>query len=483
MLLFLCHTTSLHSTNEMCRGYDTVPLQEAIMNQFKLVALLAFAYLMPLPAQADIQDCLQAAYAAVDPNDMVLAAKFATNHPTCLSNLVPPYVIPYAALSGSLDVANQSGALNKVGMGFNSYGTCAAKFDPAKVSLKAMSPVIKPICNTIDINCQALEQPAANAINSQLAQEFPVLSMLPCACAAATSGLGVAKIADLVGKTKSCGGTVVQVAGYLNDGAKGAYKEGKQIVNTIGNTANDLACDVISLFGGCSSAPPPPTGVSEAGKWCKPYGGIKYVKSATNQPNDYSVTCNDGAACIVKPNEKPKCITAAEKAVHEQKVAQQNAVITADNTKLCGIYHDLFKSEYDIKCHDNQCRTGVNFVVSSVKAACLQGTNGGLSPFPAKLWFSTNQQKYRNSLDVLVKESIIRDPKAMIADKLGAEDCRSFLGRTDEMLCPTQAGFDLCKITVDAGTRKVCRFSKEVYTGKSTQLKINPSILAVPKKP
>ena len=209
---------------------------------------------------------------------------------------------------------------------------------------------------------------------------------------------------------------------------------------------------------------------------------MKYVKSATNQPNDYSVTCNDGAACIVKPGQKPRCITAAEKAAHEKKLAQQNATIIAENIKFCNIYHDLLKSEYDNKCHDNQCRTGVNFVVSSVKAACLQATNSGLSPFPAKLWFSSNEQKYRNSLDVLVNESIVRDPKAGLADKLWAEGCTSYLGRADEMLCTTQAGFDLCKTAVDTGAKKICHFtkSKEVYSGKKIQLKAVPLIIQKP---
>lgn len=154
---------------------------------------------LPLPAKAGIDDCLQVALGTANPSDLKKALAFATGHPTCLDNLVPPTLIPYIALSGSLDVANQSGALNQVGLGFgNSYPQCVENMDPGKHAVKQLAPVLKPVCSTLNMNCNAFEGAAADEVNAQLVSEVPLLGMMPCACAAATSGLGVERIAELL---------------------------------------------------------------------------------------------------------------------------------------------------------------------------------------------------------------------------------------------------------------------------------------------
>ena len=109
-----------------------------------------------------------------------------------------PTLVPYVALSGSLDVANQSGALNKVGLDFSTYQQCANKVNPGKATVKQLAPVLKPVCGNLNMDCQMFEGTAADEVNEQLASEVPLLSLLPCSCAAATSGLGVEKIATLV---------------------------------------------------------------------------------------------------------------------------------------------------------------------------------------------------------------------------------------------------------------------------------------------
>ena len=77
---------------------------------------------LPLAARAGVDDCLKTALNAANPKDLERAATFATQHPTCLQNLVPPTLVPYVALSGAIDVANKSGALDEAGLGFgNSY--------------------------------------------------------------------------------------------------------------------------------------------------------------------------------------------------------------------------------------------------------------------------------------------------------------------------------------------------------------------------
>jgi hypothetical protein len=55
-----------------------------------------------------------------------------------------------------------------------------------------------------------------------------------------------------------------------------------------------------------------------------------------------------------------------------------------------------------------------------------------------------------------------------------ANGCKTFLGRANVFLCTTQAGFDLCKRSVDAGELSECRYSatQEVYP----DLTINPAL-------
>jgi hypothetical protein len=450
---------------------------------FKTLRILALTLLMSVfpTAHAGLDDCLKTAFSAANPDDLAKAAKFAGNHTQCLPKLIPPELVPYVALSGSMDVANQSGLLNKVGLGFNSYSSCSAKFDPAKTSLKAMAPVLKPICGKFGIPCQLFEQSASNEINAQLTDSIPVLGLLPCACAAATSGLGVEKIADLVDKAKGCGNTVAQVAGTLSDGAKGAYNAGKSAVNTLGDAASTAGCAVISLFGGCSkSSPPPPTGYSEASKWCAPQGGLKAYQSKSNQPNDYSVQCNDGAACILKPNQKPMCATAAEQKAHHDKQATDTKLKLVENELWCTHRKDQLHNQYSGQCHDKQCQTAINFGVTGFFGGCIKGSNGnsestGFPPFSAEFWAKSNEKTYTQTLTGMVNESIMRDANASAMDKYKAGSCVYFLGRPNQLLCETKMGFEYCKTQVDKGAMGDCRLSgsKEIYTGK-VELKMNP---------
>jgi hypothetical protein len=46
---------------------------------------------------------------------------------------------------------------------------------------------------------------------------------------------------------------------------------------------------------------------------------------------------------------------------------------------------------------------------------------------------------------------------AIVKDAAARKDCKSYLGRADEMLCPDAASFSACKAQVDSGKLKTCR--------------------------
>ncbi len=147
--------------------------------------------------------------------------------PPADSNLAPPTLVPYAALSGSLDFANKSGALGKVGLGFgNSYGQCVSNTDVGTVAANKQAPILKPVCGPLNLDCAALDGPAAGHANAQLANQFPLLGLMPCACAAATSKLGVQKIADTLKTARECGATLAEAGKVLGDAAQGTYALG-----------------------------------------------------------------------------------------------------------------------------------------------------------------------------------------------------------------------------------------------------------------
>ena len=143
--------------------HDPMTTWEHNLRHAACILLLSSLYLLPSnKTMAGVDDCLKAALNTANPSDLKKAAAFATSHPSCLANLAPPTLVPYIALSGSLDAANQSGALNKVGLGFSSYEQCAEKINPGKQTVKQLAAVLKPVCGTLNMDCGIFDGPAAD---------------------------------------------------------------------------------------------------------------------------------------------------------------------------------------------------------------------------------------------------------------------------------------------------------------------------------
>jgi hypothetical protein len=105
--------------------------------------------------------------------------------------------------------------------------------------------------------------------------------------------------------SSACQGFAGTVIKGIASGAKAVYNKGKQFIE-------DAACTVAGLLGGCDDAdPPPPTGYSTASGFCAPFGGVQSLLSKNNQPDDWSVICNDGSACRARPGKETACQTAA----------------------------------------------------------------------------------------------------------------------------------------------------------------------------
>ena len=163
---------------------------------------------------------------------------------------------------------------------------------------------------------------------------------------AATGG----QINDIPGLKSLAGGFCKGFAGTVIDGVGGVVKGGAKV---IGGVAKGAYCAVASLFGsGCSSAPPPPTAMSEAGKYCSALGGLKMVSSKTNQPTDYILQCNDATACIVKPGETPKCETGSEKIARIQAQRKKNE---ADFKTRVPQWAADYEAKWIPQCADNGC--------------------------------------------------------------------------------------------------------------------------------
>ncbi len=416
------------------------------------------------PAWAGLDDCLNVVLDSANPKDMEKAANFVIQHPTCVQNLVPPTLVPYVALSGSLDAANASGALNKVGLGFNSYEQCVAKVNPGKAALKQLAPVLKPICNTLQMNCNKLEGPAADEVNAQLASEVPLLSLLPCACAAANSGLGVEKIAELVSSAKQCGGTLAEAGKIFSAGAKGAYKtgskvvgagskvagEGAKLVAEIGGLMKDVGCTV--GLGGCESQ-----SHKVASSFCKNRGGLSnYTAGPT------FMKCKNGDFCDNQDGKGWKCMTAAEFATsmaESEKTLQKFADITKFNVGWCADKRESLKGEYASRCRDKLCEVAMTPALDKYEAQCAKF----ILPGPQFVEGSKNNFQLL-TLQGLVVESIKRDPKSTPLELLALQGCRPFLGREDQSLCERPMASDpasvaLCKKFVLSGQIKRCQWS------------------------
>lgn len=165
-------------------------------------------------------------------------------------------------------------------------------------------------------------------------------------------------IGDLAkGMCKSFAGKIIKGIGTA---AGKVYDKAKDVGEDAYDYGKDAVCAVETIWGGCDKdTPPPPTGISEAGKFCAPYGGVKSAQSKTNQPNDYSVICNDGSMCNVKPNQKPRCASAAQIAKHKQDMigkadAEYKAGIAEGGKKVDGTWLD--------ECQDDKCRGAVKLI-------------------------------------------------------------------------------------------------------------------------
>lgn len=419
-------------------------------------------------SMAGVDSCLKAALHTANPDDLKKAAAFAANHGTCLQNLVPPSLVPYVALSGSLDAANQSGALGKLGLGFSNYQQCTSKVNPGKATIKQLAPVLKPVCGTLNMNCQMFEGQASDEVNAQLASEAPLLNMLPCACAAATSGLGVEKIAELVKETQQCGAALQQVGEAFQDAAVGVYKIGgdaldlgkdaaseavklgESIVKNIGS----VGCAVSKLWGGCQGTPP--SYKTTATAICKAHQSTWWAASKTGGPSDVFVQCNDGLYCWAWPGESLRCEM-------RRTLAQRNSDI-AQMKQWCPQREQTLQSGYQLQCHDGLCKVAVTNVASQYGAACsklVQQSEAQTLPTDVpgaemKAWLGKEESGFVSKFDQLIRESVRRDPKVTPVQLLATYECHPFLGREDQSLCKWSGGFQACKKLVDAKKLQRC---------------------------
>lgn len=414
-------------------------------------------------AKAGLDDCLGAVFSAADPNDLALAANFVADHGECLPNFVPPTLVPYLAVSGTLDGLNQSGALNKAGLGFGNrdYNACTAQFDIGKQGIAKLMPVIGPVCKNLGLSCSSLANGVGNASNAQLQSEIPFLGLLPCSCAVATSGLGAEKLKDIVNKTQSCGVALQDVGKVLGDGAKGAYAIGKSAVQTGENIVQAGVCAVESLFGGCDSSdppPPPPTGISEANNWCAPHGGLKEALSKTNQPNDYSVRCNDESACVIRPGKTPACSTGAQIAAHKELLKQQQDALRQKNIGWGNVQKGVWGSLSSAKCSDDKCRFGVKLLTTAYILEAVKKANEGILPSEAAFIAEIPALKkpFLKEVEAQVNQSIIRDPHALAKDVLSAYGCSAWHNHANQSLCPNKAAYEACKNFVDKNQWELC---------------------------
>jgi hypothetical protein len=408
-------------------------------------------------SEAGIDSCLNLALDSANPKDLQKTANFAINHPTCLQNFVPPTLVPYIALSGSLDAANKSGALNQVGLAFgNNYEQCRDNFDPGKTSLKKLAPVLKPVCDKLGMNCKTFESQGADEINSQLVSEVPLLGLLPCSCAAATSGLGVDKLAELVKSTEQCSGTLADAGKYLGKAATGAYHAGEsalgagkdtldygaKLLGEFTGVVQDFGCLVSGgLFGGCPSADN-----KAATAFCKSHGGLELYTNGLE-----FVGCNDGSFCGVGGNGQVICSNKAATQALIDSLAKQQLEIENFNAKWCPNKRDILNASYSPKCHGTNCKIGIGFVLASYNAECSKDT-----VLRGPVWDQNFSKKHIEKIKGLIKESVINDPQADPFEVLAYYDCRPFLGRPDQALCGGTWGFVECKKLVDQKRLKTC---------------------------
>jgi hypothetical protein len=418
-----------------------------------LAPVLVLVFAAP-PARAGIEDCVWTLNSGVDPRDLEKEAKFVANHKECLADLVyPEPLIPYAALSGSLDTANQSGALAKVGMAFGDYETCVAKFDLGKATIKQLEPALRPVCDQIHLDCGVFASEGAGQVNSALAENVPLLGLLPCACAAATSGLGIDRLRNQLATAEACGSTISQAA------------------DSVAKVGQDALCAVESIWGGCSSDSPPPlppTGIDAGEAWCAPYGGIKNLSSRTNRPDDFDVVCNDGSTARVHPGRKPETATAAQIAQYKALLDKRNQIMRTANVAWCAAQHSKIRQQYDPKCHDETCRRAIESIWNDYRQEILKRADDPF--FPSVRHAETEAfllaPEYQKRFQQAVNDSIIRDPHAAYGSVLQAYGCKSFLGRKREELCPGEAAYGACKKYVDHNLLRACYqegFAKSRY--------------------
>ncbi|MFP5390782.1 MAG: hypothetical protein ACLGI6_04435 [Gammaproteobacteria bacterium] len=168
-------------------------------------------------------------------------------------------------------------------------------------------------------------------------------------------------LGDLAKST--CSGFVGDVIDGIHGFIKGGVGLAEAGVQQVGKVGKAIGCAVWSLIGnGCSSAAPP-TGLSNAAAYCSNKGGKKATFTATNQPNDYQVICNDGSMCAVSP-AMTACVTAAEKAAN---LAQKTELAAAEYATKMPQWLQAFDQRWKSQCPDEQCRMGLDWVRLNAK--------------------------------------------------------------------------------------------------------------------
>lgn len=168
----------------------------------------------------------------------------------------------------------------------------------------------------------------------------------------------------VIGRTPGLGaiakGACAGFVGAVIDGVKGIINGGVGIAEAGVSALKNGVCALYSLVGsGCSSAEPPPTGLSNATAWCAGRGGIEAFLSKTNNTDDYSLICNDGSKCRAKPGLALSCATGAEIAA---RLAQEIELAEADFQARLPAWVGQFEARWMPQCPDETCRTGIRIV-------------------------------------------------------------------------------------------------------------------------
>jgi hypothetical protein len=303
-----------------------------------------------------------------------------------------------------------------------------------------------------------IAQGQANKTLYQVPGVALIMDRVSCSCAVASTGLDIEALKEQI---KNVVDSVEGCAGLVGKLLSGIYNGASQVLGALGNAAKDfvngLGCTL--GLGGCSDDGPP--------FFCVGYHSLRAQGQSPQQ------IASIFPSPWFPPESIAKGVQACEQSLQDailkkqqelaQKAEDERIAKEAEKAEKLGAASALgYAFRWIPKCADAICKSAIakqaDYYTADIQdpeTLQMYGSFGAAKfemdkKYGARAELAIAASKFR------VKKALMADANAPPADRLAAFDCRLWLGRQGQSLCPQGDAFRVCQDYARQGQWQLC---------------------------